>query len=150
MAHSYVNLIYHLVFSTKDREPFITYAIEKRLHEYLGGTIRSHGGIAFAINGMPDHVHVLAKLRPDEAVSELLRELKAGSSGWMHKVFPEIENFRWQNGYAAFSVSYSMVEEVKDYIMRQKMHHQRRSFRDEFIALLRKNGVEFDERYLFQ
>jgi putative transposase len=110
MSHSYVNFIYHMVFSTKDREPLITAAYEERLHQYLGGIIRSHDGIALEINGMPDHVHVLAKLRPDEAVSELIRDLKSNATGWMHRVFPELSEFRWQNGYGAFTVSPSQVK----------------------------------------
>jgi len=83
MPQSYVNLIYHIVFSTKDRNPIITEACESRLHEYIGGTIRGLGGIALAINGTEDHVHVLAKLRQDKAVSDVLRDLKANASGWM-------------------------------------------------------------------
>ena len=149
MSHSYTNLIYHLVFSTKDREPLITAAFEERLHQYMGGIIRTHGGIALEINGMPDHVHVLAKLRPDEAPSELIRDLKANATGWMHRVFPELSEFRWQNGYGAFTVSPSQSKKARDYIQGQKEHHQERSFRDEFIILLPKNDVEFDERYLF-
>jgi REP element-mobilizing transposase RayT len=115
----------------------------------MGGIIGNRGGIALEINGMPDHVHVLAKLRPDEAPSELIRELKSNASGWMHRVFPELSEFRWQNGYGAFTVSPSQVGKARNYIKGQKEHHQERSFREEFIILLRKNDVNFDERYLF-
>ena len=115
----------------------------------MGGILRSHGGIALEINGMPDHVHLLAKLRPDEAVSNVLRDLKANASGWMHKVFPELNGFRWQDGYGAFTVSQSQVEQVSQYIRRQQQHHQKKSFKDEFVTLLRINGIEFNERFLW-
>ena len=149
MPQSFTNLIYHIVFSTKNRQPLITGDVKLRLFDYIGGTIRGLGGIALAINGMSDHVHVLAKLRPDKAVSAVLRDLKANASGWMHKIFPELENFSWQNGYGAFTVSASQIERVKQYIANQEQHHQKRSFRDEFIALLKANEIEFDEKYLF-
>ena len=150
MSQSYTNLIYHIVFSTKNRQPLITGEVKSRLYEYIGGTIRKQGGIALAINGMSDHLHVLAKLRADKAVSDVLRDLKANSSGWMHKVFPELKDFSWQNGYGAFTVSASQIEKVKEYIANQEKHHQKiGSFPDEFIKLLRANEIEFDEKYLF-
>jgi putative transposase len=93
---------------------------------------------------------VCAKLRPDRALSDVIRDLKAGSSGWMHQVFPTLRNFKWQNGYAAFTVSASMVEKVTKYVVDQEKHHKKYSFRDEFIALLRAHNVEFDEKYLWQ
>ena len=149
MAQSYTNLIYHIVFSTKNRQPLITNDVKSGLYDYIGGTIRKQGGIALAINGMNDHVHVLAKLRADKAVSAVLRDLKANSSGWMHDVFPIMKDFSWQNGYGALTVSASQIEKVSDYIANQEKHHQKNSFRDEFIKLLRANDIEFDEKYLF-
>ena len=149
MPRSYTNLIYHIVFSTKDRRPLITPDRQERLHEYIGGTIRGLGGISLGINGMEDHEHVLAKLRPDKALSDMLRVLKANSSGWMHDVFPDARDFAWQNGYGAFSVSPSQVAGVQKYIAEQQIHHAARSFEDEFIGLLNKNDVEFDRKYLW-
>ena len=148
MSQSFTNLIYHIVFSTKDRQPLITEAHQSRLYEYIGGTIRGLGGVSLAINGVEDHVHLLAKLRPDKALSDVLRDLKANASGWMHDVFPDLKEFSWQRGYGAFTVSQSNVEKVQDYISRQKDHHQKKSFRDEFIEFLKANGIEYDERYL--
>ncbi|MBI3650921.1 MAG: IS200/IS605 family transposase [Acidobacteria bacterium] len=150
MPHSYVNLIYHIIFSTKDREPIITNAYQERLYEYIGGIIRAQGGIVLAINGIADHVHVLAKLRQDKALSEVIRDCKANASGWMHKVFPEQKDFAWQNGYGAFTVSASQIAEVRNYIANQEKHHQKRSFRDEFLAFLQANEIEFDEKYLWK
>ncbi len=150
MPQSYTNLIYHIVFSTKNRQPVITDDVKSRLYDYIGGTIRKQGGIALAINGMSDHIHVLVKLRADKAVSDVLRDLKANSSGWMHEVFPELKDFSWQNGYGAFTVSASQIEKVREYIANQEKHHRKiGSFRDEFMKLLRANEIEFDERYLF-
>ena len=148
MSDSYTNLLYHIVFSTNDRRPLITAEREIRLYDYMGGTLRRTGGISLELNGTEDHVHVLAKLRPDHALSDVLRDLKANASGWMHDVFPSLKDFSWQRGYGAFTVSQSNVEEVRNYIARQKEHHQRISFRDEFIQFLRANEIEYDERYV--
>lgn len=149
MAQSHTNLLYHIVFSTKNREPFITKDVQPRLYEYIGGIVRGLGGVSLEIGGVEDHVHLLAKLRADKAVSDVLRDLKANSSGWMRKVFAEQRDFSWQNGYGAFTVSASQVERVRTYIANQERHHKERSFREEFIELLKANQIEFDERYLF-
>lgn len=149
MAQSYTNLIYHIVFSTKNREPLITNETQPRLYEYLGGIIRNKGGILLEIGGMNDHLHVLAKLRPDNSLSNILRDLKANSTGWMHKIFPETKDFSWQNGYGAFTVSASQIEKVRNYIANQETHHAKISFKEEFIKLLRANEIEFDEKFLF-
>jgi putative transposase len=150
MAQSYVNLNYHIVFSTKNRVPLITGEYETRLHEYIGGIVRSQGGVAIAIGGIADHVHLLARMRQVEALADMIRECKAGASGWMHDVLPELRDFAWQNGYGAFSVSQSLVPNVREYINHQYEHHSKRSFTQEFIALLKAHEIEFDERYLFK
>ena len=148
MPDSYTNLLYHIIFSTKDRRPLITPEYEIRLYEYLGGTIRKVGGISLELNGTADHIHLLAKLRPDCALSDVLRELKANATGWMHDVFPSLKNFSWQRGYGAFTVSQSNVEAVRRYIARQKEHHRKTSFRDEFIQFLNENAIKYDERFI--
>jgi len=148
MPDSYTNLLYHIVFSTKDRRPLITPECELRLYDYIGGTIRSLGGICLELNGTEDHIHLLTKLRPDRAVSDLLRDLKANASGSMHDMFPPLKHFSWQRGYAASTVSQSNVDEVRRYIAKQKEHHRKVSFRDEFVQFLKANGIEYDERYL--
>lgn len=149
MAKSYTNLIYHIVFATKERRPLITNDRKPRLYEYIGGTIRGLGGISLAINGVEDHVHVLAKLRPDKALSDVLRDLKANSSGWMHDVFPDARDFSWQRGYGAFTVSTSQIAGVAKYIAEQEVHHGNRTFEEEFISLLEKNEIDFDAKYLW-
>ena len=148
MPDSYTNLLYHIVFSTKDRRPLITPEYELRLYDYLGGTIRKLGGISLELNGTKDHVHLLAKLRPNCALSDVLRDLKANAIGWMNLVFPSLRNFSWQRGYGAFTVSESHVEAIRRYIARQKEHHRKITFRDEFIQFLKANGIEYDERFL--
>lgn len=149
MPRSYTNLLYHIVFSTKDRRPLIRHEREDRLYEYIGGIIRGLGGICLAIGGVEDHLHVLAKLRADKAVSDALRDLKANSSGWMHDVFPDAKDFSWQNGYGAFSVGASEIGRIKKYIADQKIHHGKQSFEEEFIELLNVHDIEFDRRYLW-
>jgi REP element-mobilizing transposase RayT len=148
MSQSHTNLLYHIIFSTKDRRPLIKDEHEARLYDYIGGTLRNLGGISLELNGTEDHVHLLAKLRPDVAVSDVLRDLKANASGWMHDVFPEIKAFSWQRGYGAFTVSHSNIEEVRRYIANQKLHHKKASFRDEFIQFLKANEIDFDERFV--
>ena len=148
MPDSYTNLLYHVVFSTKDRRPLITPDYETQLYDYIGGIVRSVGGISLALDGTEDHIHLLTKLRPDRALSDVLRDLKANATGWMHDVFPSLKNFSWQRGYGAFTVSQSNVEEVRNYIALQKQHHRKTSFREEFIQFLHANGVEYNERFI--
>ena len=148
MSQSYTNLLYHIIFSTKDRQPLITAAHEERLYDYIGGTIRNLGGISLELNGTEDHIHLLAKLRPDVAVADVLRDLKANATGWMHDVFPDLTAFSWQRGYGAFTVSHSNVGEVRRYITNQKEHHKKTSFREELIQFLKANQIDFDERYI--
>jgi len=148
MSGSYTNLLYHVIFSTKNRRPLITSDIEPQLYHYIGGIIRGLGGICLELNGTEDHVYVLAKLRSDCALSDVLSDLKANATGWMHDVFPELKDFSWQRGYGAFTVSQSNVEQVSQYIRRQKEHHLKVSFRDEFIQFLKANSIDHDERYV--
>jgi REP element-mobilizing transposase RayT len=148
MSSSYCNLIYHIVFSTKAREPWLAPAIRSRVHQYLGGAIRGENGIALIINGTADHLHILAKLRPDKAVSKLTGELKANSSGWISQTFRECRAFAWQEGYGAFTLSESMVPKVYRYIEQQEKHHRHVSFLEEFKVILRAHRLRFDERYL--
>lgn len=148
MSSSYCNLLYHIVFSTKGREPWLTTAIRSRAHHYLGGAIRSENGIALIVNGTVDHIHILAKLRQDKAVSKLIGELKANSSGWISQTLSGCRGFAWQEGYGAFTVSDSMIPKVYRYIERQEAHHRRVSFIEELKVLLRAHRLPFDERYL--
>ena len=149
MAKSYCNLLYHITFSTKDRRAWLKDEIRARVHQYLGGAIKHEGGVPLVINGAADHVHIFAKLRQDKALSDVMRSIKANSSGWVHRTFPGCDKFRWQSGYGAFTVSRSQAEKVRQYIAEQEEHHRKVSFSEELIALLKKHGVEYDERYMW-
>jgi REP element-mobilizing transposase RayT len=141
MAHSYTCLLYHLVFSTKDREPWLQGELRPRLREYLSGAIRSEGGFCLLANGVADHIHLLARLRQDKAVSDVLRAIEANSSGWIHDAFPKLRSFHWQDGYGAFRVSKSQMETVRRYIARQEAHHRKLTFQEEFLAPLNAHEI---------
>ena len=147
MPSTLSSLHYHIVFSTKDREPSISIEWRDRLHEYLGGITRSLEGIPQAIGGVADHVHLLVGLNPSHRVADFVRDMKRASSLWIAESL-KANQFKWQKGYAVFSVSASSREAVKDYISRQEDHHRKVSFRDELLSALTKSGVSFDERYL--
>lgn len=149
MAGTYTKLFYHVVFSTKQRREFIRPEIEEELHKYVAGIVRGIGGSCVAINGMPDHVHLLVILPPKVALSDALREIKANSSKWLHETKPALAKFGWQDGFAAFTVSKSAAEPVRKYIRDQKLHHRGRDFQGELLELLARHEVEFDERYIW-
>ncbi len=144
---SYANLLYHIVFGTKGRFPFISGELKPRLHEYLGGTVRGLDGVAFEINGMSDHVHLLVKLKTTHRLDYFLRDLKANSSKWAKD--NTNGKFGWQRRYGAFTVSESQIEIVRNYIRNQEKHHQKFDFRQEFEMLLRANEIPIDD-YVWQ
>jgi putative transposase len=149
MSHSFTNLLYHIVFSTKERHPWLASEVAPRVFAYLGGIVREQGGIALIVNGIADHVHLLTKLHQDHPVSGFVRAVKAGTSLWIHKTFPTMESFAWQTGYGAFTVSSSRVESVRAYIQNQEEHHRNKPFQEEFRELLQKHGIEFKEEELW-
>ena len=148
MAHTYTDLLVHLIFSTKDRTPLLDAKLKSRLFPYMGGIIRELDGTALAINGPSDHVHILILLPAKITLSEMVGKLKANSSGWIHREFTDKQAFTWQTGYAAFTVSHSQKQSVLDYIAHQEEHHRKVSFQDELIAFFKKHEIEYDERYL--
>ena len=149
MAQSYCNLVYHVVFSTKERRRWLLDEMARRTHEYIGGAIRNEGGMPLAINGTSDHLHMLVRLRQDKALSDVLRNVKANTSGWIHRTFPDAAQFQWQGGYGAFTVSTSQIEKTRQYISNQEEHHRTRSFEEELLALLKAHDIAFDERYIW-
>ena len=149
MAGTFTNLLYHIVFSTKNRQALITNTLQEELYKYMGGIIRGEGGTLLEIGGMPDHVHLIARFKADKSVSHMLQLIKANSSKWVNERPQQNSRFSWQTGYAAFSVSESQVGVVRDYVSRQEEHHQIISFQEELLALLRKHEIEYDERYLW-
>jgi putative transposase len=150
MAHTHTNLLYHVVFSTKDRAPLLDAELKLRLFAYMGGIIRELGGTALLVNGPTDHVHLLILLPAKLGVSEVIGKLKANSSGWVHREFPSRRNFAWQTGFAAFTVSHSQKPSVLDYIANQEEHHRKISFQEEFVAFLKKHEIAYDEEYLWE
>jgi len=144
---SHTNLLYHLVFATKHREPLIHPEWEQRLHSFLGGAIKVRDGIPIEINGIEDHVHALVRLPPSRAISDQLREIKADSSIFVKKEFER--GFGWQRRYGAFSVSESNVEAVRQYIRKQKENHRKIGFSEEYERLLVLNGIDYDQKFLW-
>jgi putative transposase len=144
---TYLSLHYHIVFGTKNREPIIKGSVRTRLHEYLGGTIRGLGGFPQGVGGVEDHVHILAGLPATLCLSDLMRELKKASSGWM-RTEGGLPHFNWQQGYAAFSVGAPSREAIKRYIAHQEEHHRKSSFREELVKMLAAAGVAYDDRFL--
>ena len=140
---SYTNFLYHVVFATKGRLPLITRELKPRLYEYMGGTVRRIGGVAFEINGMTDHVHLLVKIPPTIKFSDALRDLKGSSSKWMNEIISG--KFAWQMRYGAFTVSESRFEIVRNYIRKQEEHHRKFDYKQEFESLLKANKIEIDE-----
>lgn len=148
MSSTHTSLYCHIVFSTKYRVASIGASWEQRLHSYLGGIVRGVNGTADAIGGTEDHVHILARLRAVHRLADVIRDLKSNSSKWVHEIVG-IPFFGWQDGYGAFSVGKSQLEGLKQYIRDQRSHHRRKTFQEEYLELLRLNGVEVDEKFLW-
>jgi len=142
----FFSLHYHIVFSTKERQPFIHAEWRPRVHSYLGGIIRRMNGVAEIVGGVEDHVHLLASLRPVHRLSDLMRDMKKDSSNWVKENFDK--RFAWQEGYAAFTVSPTATDSVRHYIANQEVHHGKHLFLDELKELLGRAGIEYDEKYL--
>ena len=139
----------HLVFSTKNREPLIRAPVGSELYAYGTTVLKNAGCPVLTMNGTADHVHVLFNLSRVKTLAEVVEELKTSTSKWIKTKGPNFRGFHWQSGYGAFSVSQSNVEQVIQYIDGQKDHHRGRSFQDEFLALLGKHNIPFDDRYLW-
>jgi REP element-mobilizing transposase RayT len=147
MGSTYLSLHYHLVFGTKNREPFIDPQWRARLHEYLGGTIAGLGGFPQGIGGVADHVHLLVGLKATHCLADVVRELKKASSTWVHTHI-NLPSFAWQEGYAAFTVSATARLAVRKYIANQEEHHRAMSFRQEMIEMLARAAIEYDPTFL--
>ena len=146
MPSTHLSLHFHVVFSTKDRHPFIAETWRSRFHEYIGGLIRAADGIPEAVGGTADHVHLLAGQRATHTLANFVQDIKQTSSRWIHESIG-VKNFAWQPGYGAFTVSVSNRPAVKAYIAAQPEHHRTKTFQEEYVAFLQKHSVEYDERY---
>jgi putative transposase len=149
MAATLTNLLYHVIFSTKDREPLIRSTFRDELEKYIAGIVRNEGGILLDVGGMPDHLHLVARFRPDRSVAEMVRLIKANSSKWINERFGGAGRFAWQSGYGAFSVSQSQLEALQEYVRHQEEHHRTRSFQDEYREFLSRHGIVCDEQYIW-
>jgi putative transposase len=147
---SYISSYFHCVFSTKDRRPIIDADLRERLWPFLGGIARQNKMRALEIGGVEDHVHLLLSLPATMPIAKAMQLIKGGSSKWVHETFPEQRLFAWQVKYGAFSVSASQLDTVVRYIQGQEEHHRKQTFKEEFVTLLVKHGIEYDERYLWE
>jgi len=149
MANSYISLYIHYVFSTKERQPLLLPEIQDRVWAYMGGIARKNKMKALSIGGTRDHVHLLVSLPAVISVSKAIQLIKGGSSKWINDTFDKTQKFAWQSGYGAFSINVSILKETVHYIERQEEHHKYRSFQDEYIEFLKKHGIDYDERYVW-
>ncbi len=149
MGHSYSSSLFHIVFSTKDRRKCMDAILRERLFPYIGGIARENGMQLMAIGGVEDHVHCLVVIPANLALSKAVQLLKGVSSKWIHETFPEQRSFAWQEGYGAFSIAVSGIEDTTAYIRRQEEHHRTRTFEEEFVAFLERHKLTFDRRYVF-
>ena len=147
---SYVSSYYHCAFSTKERRRIITPVLATRLWPFMGGIARNHKIKAIEIGGVEDHVHLLLSLPSTLPIAKAMQLIKGGSSKWIHETFPEHRLFEWQEKYGAFSVSVSNVANIIDYIKGQEAHHKQVSFQEEFVVLLKKHCIAYDDRYLWE
>ncbi len=149
MANSYLQVFVHYVFSTKNRDSLINSQIENELWKYMAGVAKSNNLIPVIINGTENHAHVLVSLPATITIAKAIQQIKGASSFWMNSNLDEISGFEWQVGYGVFSVAQSNLKSIIAYIKNQKEHHKTLSFEDEYIELLKENGVSYEERYLW-
>ena len=147
---SYVSAYFHCVFSTKDRRPLITPELRARLWPFIGGIARQNDLKAVEIGGTEDHVHILLSMPASVPIAKAMQLIKGGASKWVHETFPEFRLFRWQEEYGAFSVSVSQLDVVTRYIKGQAEHHRKLTFREEFLALLKRHRIPYDAKYLWE
>jgi REP element-mobilizing transposase RayT len=146
---SYTCLYYHIVFSTKERRQYLNNEQVQAVCKYIGGILRNQKGILLIGNGTPDHLHLAASLHPQTCISDCTQHIKGSSSKWIHETYSDLELFSWQDGYSAFSVSYSGLDKVVAYIRNQQKHHKKLTFEEELISLLKKHKIDYDPKYVF-
>ena len=147
MPNTFTSLRYHIIFGTKNREPLLEPRLVDRMHSYLGGCVRTMGGVPLEIGGVADHAHLLVGLKPTHCVADVLRTIKKASSEWARHEMG-FGTFHWQDGYSAFTVGRKGIEPLRRYIATQVEHHQTKTFEEEYREFLKAHGIEFDERYL--
>ncbi len=149
MSNTYTQLHIHFVFAVKFREAVIQPGWEERLHKYITGIVQNNGHKILAINSATDHLHLFIGLNPAQSISELMRLVKGDSSEFINLHKFTQRKFQWQEGYGAFSNSHSQIDGVVKYILNQKAHHKKKTFREEYIKMLKDYNVEYEEKYIF-
>ncbi len=149
MAQSLAQILVHVVFSTKERRPYLKPPVRPEMHAYAATVLKAMDSPATVLNSVDDHLHILCRLSKNHPVCDVVQEVKTSTSKWLKTKGGVLTKFRWQNGYGAFSVSPSQAALVRRYIENQESHHRRFSFQDEFRGMLTKCGIEFDERYVW-
>lgn len=150
MANTYTQIHIQFVFAVKYREGLIKSSWKEELYKYIAGIINAHGHKVLAINGMPDHIHILIGMRPTQSISDLMQDIKANSSKWINKKQFLSHKFEWQEGYGAFSYSKSHVNDVIEYIKNQETKHKTKSFNEEYIDFLKAFNIDYNEKYIFK
>ena len=148
MGNSYISCYVHYVFSTKNHEKWLKSDIREKLFPYIGGICRENNFKLIKAGGVDDHLHLLVSLPSTITIAKAIQYLKGGSSRWIHETFGNMKDFAWQEGYGAFTIGVSQIDETIKYITNQEDHHRKKTFREEFIDFLNYHGIEFEEKYL--
>lgn len=150
MANTYTQIHIHFVFAVKFRDGIIQSKWKEDLYKYMKGIIQNNNHKLLAINGMPDHIHILIGLRPAQSISDLMKEVKQSSSKWINQNKLTNGHFEWQEGYGAFSYSKSQINQVVSYIQNQELHHKKKTFKEEYLDFLVKFEIDYDEKFIFK
>ena len=149
MSHTYINSVFHYVFSTKQRQNLISPELQEHHWPYMGGIAAKNAMKALIVGGTENHIHLLLSLPATLSVAKAIQLIKGGSSKWIHDTFPKHQTFAWQEGYGAFSVSVSHIRNTLTYIQHQQEHHRKTTFEEEFLQFLQKHNIDYDERYIW-
>ena len=149
MADTYTKIYVHVIFTVQGKQNLVSQQNKDELYKYITGIVQNKKQKVIAINGMPDHIHILIGIKPDIALSDLIRDVKANASSFINEKRWVIGKFSWQEGFGAFSYSHSQLDSVANYIRNQEEHHSRKTFREEYLELLKKFDVEYDPKYIF-
>jgi REP element-mobilizing transposase RayT len=150
MPETYIKIYIHVVFAVYKRQPLISNQWSNQLFAYINGIIENNNHKLISINGMPDHVHLLISISPEQSISDLLRDIKTNSTLWINRNQRQDIKFTWQRGYSAFAVSFNDINRVRDYIENQQEHHRVKTYKEEVIHFLNENNISFDLQYLFK
>ena len=150
MANTYTRLYVHTIFAVHGRAGLISSMWKERLHQYITGIIQNHGHKLIAINTMTDHAHIFIGMKPDEALSDLVRDVKRDSTNFVNQNIRPRGKFGWQEGFGAFSYSHTQIDAVVQYILHQEEHHRKKTFREEYEAMLKEFAIEYEPKYLFE